>query len=484
MIHATDPRIAAALSGLLAVLGLETDAAGSSTGMDTVRIEGGDYPHLGPYRLATAGTAMAAAHAIALAALWRERGGAPQSIRINTAHALQSLRSFLYLRQDGAPVPGTIHDAVSGFHRTADQRWIYVYGQDFTDTVLDVLQIPGNVAALAAAIAARRADELEDALAARKVPAAMVRSEAEWRNHPQGRWLAARPVVEIESIGASRPEPLAPLTTLATPTTLTPSALRPLSGLRVLDLSHVICGPMIGRYLAEQGADVLQAVPPHHPDPAIVTLDTGWGKRIAVADFRAPADAARLKELAASADVIIQSWRPGALQRHGFGAAALAANRPGLVYVSVSCFGAGGPWGDRGGYDPVAQSATGIALAEMHDSKPRQVRTLTLNDYLAAYLGAAGAVSALLRRSRQGGSYHVKVALAGTSMWTQSLGQLPVTDAEAGQPFADPLPPRLVTMPSPFGALTTLAPAADLSLTPARLDHPPSSAESANLAWL
>lgn len=473
VIQVSDSRLASTLSGLLAALGLEDDAAAGS-----LIIEGGEYPHLGPYRLATAGTAVAAAYAATVSAMWRERGGAPQSIRLNTAHALQSLRSFLYLRLNGQPVPFTIHDAVSGFHRTADDRWIYIYGHDFANAVLDVLQIQGNAAALTQAVATWRAGDLEDALTARKIPASIVRSETEWREHPQGRWLAARPVVEIESIGASRPEPLAALVTLPK------SAMRPLSGLRVLDLSHVICGPMIGRHLAEHGADVLQAVAPHHPDPDIVTLDTGWGKRIAVADFRRPADAEHLKKLAASADVIIQSWRPGALDRHGFGAQALAANRPGLIYVSISCFGAGGPWGDRGGYDPVAQAATGIALVETHDGKPRQVRTLTLNDYVAAYLGAAGAVSALLRRSRQGGSYHVKVALAGTSMWTQSLGQMPVTEAEAGQPFADPLPPRLITLPSSFGALTTLAPAADLSLTPARLDRPPDPAGTANLAWL
>ena len=473
MLQCADPRIALALANLVAVLGLESEAAEIP-----ICIEGGEFPHLGPCRLATAGTAVAAAYAATVAALWRERGGPPPSIRVNTAHALQSLRSFLYLRQNGQPVPATIHDAISGFHRTADARWIYIYGHDFAGDVLDVLQIAGNEAGLTRSIGAWRAQELEDELASRKVPAAIVRSESEWRDHPQGRWLAARPVVEIDRIGASRPEPFTPLAPLASP------AMRPLSGLRVLDLSHVICGPMIGRHLAEHGADVLQVVAPHHPDPAIVTLDTGWGKRIALADFRRPADASRIKDLAASADVIIQSWRPGALDRHGFGAEALAANRPGLVYVSASCFGAGGPWGDRGGYDPVAQAATGIALAEMHDGKPRQVRTLTLNDYLAAYLGAAGTVSALLQRSRQGGSYHVKVALAGTSMWTQSLGQVPVTEQEAGQAFADPVPPRLITMQSAFGPLTTLMPAADLSAMPARLDGPPEPAGTAELTWL
>jgi crotonobetainyl-CoA:carnitine CoA-transferase CaiB-like acyl-CoA transferase len=459
--------MASALTDVLAMLGLESDASGGP-----VCIEGGDFPHLGPYRLATAGAVAVAAYATAIAALWRERGGPPQTIRVNTAHALQSLRSFLYLRQNGQPVPATIHDAVSGFHRTADGRWIYLYGHDFASDVLDVLRLRGDAAGLAQAVAAWRANELEDALAKRKAPAAMVRSEAEWRAHPQGRWLAERQVVEIDTIGASRPAQLAS------------PAIRPLAGLRVLDLSHVICGPMIGRHLAEHGADVLQVVPPHHPDPAIVTLDTGWGKRIAQADFGQPTDAARLKDLAASADVIIQSWRPGALDRHGFGAEALAAYRPGLVYVSVSCFGSGGPWGDRGGYDPIAQAATGIALAEAHNGKPRQVRTLTLNDYLAAHLGAAGAVSALLRRSRHGGSYHVKVALAGTSMWTQSLGQIPVTAEEAGEEFVDPVQPRLLTMQSPFGLLTSLAPAADLSASPAVLDRAPSPAGTAALEWL
>ena len=134
------------------------------------------------------------------------------------------------------------------------------------DAALDVLACSHEAEAIAAAVARWEGAALEDALNHRGVPAALVRSDAQWAAHPQGQWLAARPVVEIEQVAGSSPEPLA-------------AGERPLTGVRVLDITHVLCGPSVGRAMAEQGADVLRVASPDCADPEAIIIDTGWGKR-------------------------------------------------------------------------------------------------------------------------------------------------------------------------------------------------------------
>ncbi len=125
---------------------------------------------------------------------------------------------------------------------------------------------------------------------------------------------------------------------------------KPLDGVRVLDMSHVIAGPATGRMLAEHGAQVLHVTPPLEQEGMPVVMDTGFGKRAAYIDLNQVEDVAQLRDLARSADIFIQSWRPGALARRGFSPQDLAAIRPGIIYVSISCYGAEGPWAARGGY--------------------------------------------------------------------------------------------------------------------------------------
>ena len=241
---------------------------------------------------------------------------------------------------------------------------------------------------------------------------------------------------------------------------------------------------MLSRFLGEHGADVLRVKPPHHRDTEIVAFDTGWGKRTALGDFRQAADLGVLQSLASGADIVVQSYRPGALDRHGLSPAELAKRRPGLIYVSVSCFGADGPWGGRGGYDPIAQSAAGVAHTETVDGRPRQARTVTINDYLTAYLGAAGAVTALMRRARDGGSYHVKVTLTRSSMWLQSFGLLQGAEKFVHLPYADPVAPMLSTQATPFGMMTSLSPGVEYSETPAYWQRPTEPAGASLPVWL
>lgn len=460
-----------ALGQLLAELQL-----GESEGGRRVEIVGGDFPSVSPHRLGSVNAAAMAAHAIAVDALWQARGGAAQSIRVDTARAVQALRSYFYTRQNGLPLTVELYNAVTDFHRTGDGRWIYLFGHEhFMAGALRVLGVTADGAAVRAAIARRDSYELEDAMARERVPCCIVRDEGEWLRSPQGTWLAARPAIEIEKIGDSEAQPLEPVGR--------DEALRPLSGVRVLDLAHVICGPMVGRYLGEHGADVLRVRNARRRDSDAVQFDTAWGKRTAVADLKNREGLAAVRGLLGRADVVVQSFRPGALDRLGLSPAEVAARRPGIVYVSVSCYGSGGPWAERGGYDPLAQTAAGIALAESFEGKPRPVRTITLCDYLTAFMGAAGAVTALRRRAREGGSYHVKVSLTRAAMWMRSFGTVDGAAEHVHLPYADPVPPRLVTQRTPFGMLTALLPGTEYSRTPPYWARPCEPAGASDLTW-
>src|SRR5690606_27547581 len=175
----------------------------------------------------------------------------------------------------------------------------------------------------------------EQACIERGLPVSLVRSPAEWRAHPHAQALLRQPLIEITRIGEGAPR-------------LWEGGARPLSGLRVLDLSHILAGPGLARTLAEHDADVLRISAPRQSDPINFMLDTGFGKRSAFLDFDRPAEVERGLRLAADADVVVQSYSPGSLARRGLSLEALAARNPGLIYVSLSCFGeCGGPWSER-----------------------------------------------------------------------------------------------------------------------------------------
>lgn len=383
----------AVLDSLLSTIGVSRADTGGE-----IRIGGVDPVVSSRHRLGGATAVALAAQGAAVAAIWKQRTGRGQDVSVDVRRAaVPGLRSVYHLRQNGglvdvSPPPANPH---SGFFRTRDGRQFYILRSPmYPDNLLRTLALlrcqyhPDD---MARAVAQRDGLELEEAMAEHKLVGVMCRARGEWLEHPQGRWLAQRPPVEIEQIGESGPIAL-------------PDGARPLAGLRVLDFAHVLAGPVTARTLAEQGAQVLRVTAPHQFDPLRCAIDTGPGKRSAGRDLDLPADAARAQDLARQADVFVQSWRPGSLERRGLSPEALARARPGLIYVSVSAYGSGGPWAERGGYEPVGQSVCGLALDEGSPHAPRLVTTHTLNDYLSAHLACAGTLGALLRRAREGGS--------------------------------------------------------------------------------
>lgn len=451
-----------ALDGLLTSLGLSRSDTGG-----TLEFAGCDPIAATRHHYGAASAAAIAAEAVGVATYWTMRGGSGQDLKIDLRRAVvPGLRTSSHISQNGHELPyNRAPSEIANFFPTKDNRRIYVlrtaaYASNLIG-VLDLLRCENSSEGLSRAIAGWDAQDLEDRLAERKLIGAYARTCAEWRAHPQGQYLSGLSPISITKIGDSAPE-------------LPTDGDRPLSGIRVLDMAHVLAGPTCARVLAEQGADVLHTSAPLMPDDFRVAMDTCMGKRAAFIDLNREGDIDAAKGLIRSGDVLIQSFRPGALDRRGLSPMAVAELRPGIVYVSVSAYGGGGPWADRGGYEPVGQTVTGLAIAEGSAELPLLCPTFTLNDYLAAYLASAGAMGALVRRAREGGSYHVEVSLARCSMWLQDLGLLPThlwpTRGEGELPFPAPLDDDFIETDCAFGRIRHARPLVDFSQTPARWD--------------
>lgn len=423
------------------------------------------------FSLGAAASVALAAQSVAICEVWRQRTGREQSVSINVAAAALSLESVLLLRQRGYPVPyPDVTYPLTRFHTCRDGRSIFLHAGYplLRNGLLDLLDCPNNLDAINAAVLQWNSFDLEDAAAERGLCAAVARSADEWLAHPQGALLATQPVVSIERIADSAPEPLAP-------------GARPLSGVRVLDVTHVLAGPTATRTLAEQGASVLRVRSPSHPTIPGFVIDTGHGKLSTLLDLTAKADADCLRGLIGQADVFAQSYRPGAMSGLGFAAAEVAALRPGIIYLSLSCYGDEGLWGQRRGWEQLAQSATGMAVTEGSLDQP-QASPVYPNDYLTGYLGAFGVTEALLRRAREGGSYHVKVSLSRTAMWLQSLPHFSPapTDFQVPPGVAESM---AIERDTAYGRLRYLGPVPRFSETQAYWSLPTAPVAANEASW-
>jgi crotonobetainyl-CoA:carnitine CoA-transferase CaiB-like acyl-CoA transferase len=443
-----------------------------------LRIAGTDPVITSRHRIGGAVAAAIAAQASGIRKIWKMRTGQSQDIAVDLRRAVvPGLRTCFHVDQNGHRLELFPRSSFADqdFYPTRDGRRMFIlrtqlYPENIART-LDVLGCTYDPKSIALAMARWNAVDLEDAFAERKVIGTFARTRDEWLSHPQGTWLDQRPVVEITKIGDSDPRPFAR------------DAARPLTGVRVLDIAHVIAGPAGTRVLAEQGADVLRASSPHHLDNHLVGIDTGLGKRCANIDLERDGDAAKLVEMAARADVVMQSWRHGSLAKRGLSAEAIAARNPGVIYASITAYGSGGPWAERGGYDPVGQVASGLAIAEDSAAHPRLSPVVTLNDYLTAYLVAAGVTAALIRRATEGGSYHVRASLTRTSMWIQSLGALPKDLWPQSEIPFEERDHDFHELESVYGTLRLPKPIAEFSKTPAYWARGPQPFGAGPLVW-
>ena len=433
-----------------------TEAGGDPSALDGVTLSGEEPQLPSSFRIAAAAQATIAATALAAAQIWQMRSGQSQGVAVDMRHAVVECRSERYLRVDGKPPPPA-WDVIAGIYKTRDARFVRLHTNfpHHRDAVCQVLNCKPERDDVQAALLQWDAEAFETAAYAAGGVVAMMRSREEWLALPHATALAALPLVSIERIGEAAPKPW-------------PNGDRPLAGLRVLDLSRVIAGPVAGRTLAAHGADVLLISGPDLPAIPWLTIDTGRGKLTSLVELGSEQGRASLRDLLATADIFSQGYRPRALASLGFSPQDAADINPGIVYVSLSAYGHAGPWAERRGFNSLVQTATGFNHAEglaAGVDGPKELPAQML-DHATGYLMAFGAMMARARQAREGGSWHVQVSLARTGQWLWNLGR--VADGFAAADLkGDAVTPFMEEVSSGFGPLRSVRHSATLSKTPA-----------------
>ena len=430
---------------------------------DALTIVGADPVVRTPYKVGSAAAAAQGAIGVAISELWGMHGHRGQQIRVDLRAAALALFVYKYSFLNGKAFHEIDpYDSSSLFYPVKDGRWIKL-NTKYPHHRAITLQVLGGLADMETAARATSTWDglaLEDALHAAGGCAGLVRSAQEWAQHPQSSAVAAQPLLEIERIGD------APAETLG-------QGERPLAGLRVLDLTRVVAGPVCGRTFAEHGADVLKINAAHLPDSGIGELDSGLGKLSAQVDLRSNEGLETVRGLLREADVFVQSYRPGALAARGLGPADAARLRPGIVYVELSAWGTSGPWSMRRGYDPLVQSVSGMIAVPRDGSRPSAMPVAAI-DYLTGYLMAFGALVALHHRARIGGSWVVRTSLARVGQWLAGLGVLEASEvARVAEPSPDEIARLSMETDSPAGRVRHLKPVVELSETPPFWARPP-----------
>jgi crotonobetainyl-CoA:carnitine CoA-transferase CaiB-like acyl-CoA transferase len=435
---------------------LWTLAGGEPSALDAVTLTG-DEPQLpSSFRVAAAAQASIAATGLAAAQIWKLRSGRPQDVAVDMRHAVAECRSERYLRVNGKP-SDMAWDAIAGIYKTRDRRLVRLHTnfRHHRDAVCKVLNCKPAREDVQAALMRWDGEAFETEAYAGGCAVALMRSYEEWLALPHAKALAELPLISIEKIGEAEPKPW-------------PPGDRPLAGLRVLDLSRVIAGPVAGRTLAAHGADVLLISGPDLPAIPWLTIDTGRGKLTSFVELKSESGRAHLRDLLARADIFSQGYRPHSLAALGFAPADAAQISPGIVYVSLSAYGHSGPWAERRGYDSLVQTATGFNHAEGQAAGldgPKELPAQIL-DHASGYLMAFGAMMARARQSRQGGSWHVRVSLAQTGRWVWNLGRV-ANGLETEDLKSAAVQDLIEEAGSGFGPLRSVRHSAALSATPA-----------------
>ena len=438
-----------------------TSAGGDPSALDTVTLTGEEPQLPSSFRVAAAAQASIAATGLAAAQIWKLRSGQSQDVAVDMRHAVVECRSERYLRVDGKP-PGPAWDAIAGIYKTRDQRFVRLHTnfRHHRDAVCKVLNCKPEREDVQAALMQWDGEAFETAAYAGGCVVAMMRSHEEWSASPHARALAELPLVSIEKIGDAAPKPW-------------PKGDRPLAGVRVLDLSRVIAGPVAGRTLAVHGADVLLISGPDLPAIPWLTIDTGRGKLSSFVELKSEQGRDVFRDLLAQADIVSQGYRPKSIAALGFSPEDAARINPGIVYVSLSAYGHAGPWAERRGFDSLVQTSTGFNHAEGQAAGvegPKELPAQML-DHATGYLMAFGAMMAKARQSREGGSWHVRVSLAQTGRWLWNLGR--VTDGFKTADLAgEAIKPLMEEVASGFGPLRAVSHSALLSKTPAFWANP------------
>jgi len=412
------------------------------------------------FRVGDLAAASVGAASSAAAAWWELRGGPRASVSLDLGHAELAFLSERVFKIAGNELE--LWADLSGDYRTRD-GWVRLHCNfpAHREAAVRALGGASDRDAVAAACLERGSLDVESAVLGEGGAAAALRPRDEWAAFPHG------PLIGLEKL--SEGPPVHP-----------EAASRPLEGVRVLDLTRVIAGPVSTRMLAAYGADVLRVGAAHVPEVPGLVLDMGFGKRSCHLDLRTEDGREALRGLVATADVMVQGYRPGALSSLGFGPEQLREINPSLVSVDVSAYEPGSPWYPRRGFDSLVQLATGLAYEGMTAAgadRPVPLPAQAL-DHATGYLAAFAAIAGLIRRATEGGSWHARVSLAGTARWLDSLGR------QDPAPAVEPPDDVIAALDSPHGVLTFVLPPGIVSGHAPRWDSPPPVNGSSPPVWL
>lgn len=444
-----------------------TALGGDSAAADAVAFPaGGALPSAYPVTDFAAATMAAAA--LAIAELLAARGAAPGSIVVD--RRLASLWFAASLRPVGWKVPA-LWDSIAGDYRARD-GWIRLHTnaphhRAAAERVLGRTGMDKDTATHAVAAWAKA--DLEAAIVAAGGCAAEMRSVAEWAAHAQGGAVAAEPLADIATAGAAPPPDWAVL------------PARPLQGLRVLDLTRVLAGPVATRCLAGFGAEVLRIDPPTWDEPGIVP-EVALGKSCARLDLRLASDRARFEALLSRADILVHGYRPGALDRLGLDDAARRALSPGLIDVRLDAYGWSGPWATRRGFDSLVQMSCGIADAGMRWRNAERPVPLPIQalDHGTGYLMAASAIRGVTRRLAEGRGTTARLSLARTAKFLLDAPSAFDTSPLEAESEADLSP---ATEATDWGPARRLKPPIEIAGVPVQWERPARQLGSAVPRW-
>ena len=372
-----------------------------ATALDAVALRGdGELPSY--FAVTDLAAASVGAAALAVQQLMAAQGRAP--VRVLVDRRLASMWFSWSFHPVGWERP-PLWDAIAGDYATAD-GWIRLHtnAPHHRDAALAALGCAPERAAVARTVAGWRGLALEEAVLAQGGCAAAKRSMEDWRAHPQGQSVASEPLVALAESGHAGQREWAWRSD------------RPLAGLKVLDLTRVLAGPVATRFLAGYGAEVLRIDPPHWNEPGAIPEVT-LGKRCARLDLKRAGDRALFENLLAQADVLVHGYRPAALERLGYGEQVRRQLNPSLIDVALNAYGWSGPQAGRRGFDSLVQMSSGIAHQGMRQQgadKPVPLPVQAL-DHATGYLMAAAVVRALIARLNQGRILQARLSLARTA---------------------------------------------------------------------
>lgn len=432
------------------------------------------------YRVTEASQCLVAAFSVALAVLDRQRstgsriGTGHPSIVVDAEESAAAFQSERHLRLDG---PAELWDGLAGHYEAADGH--IQFHTNFTHHRSALLRATecGDDASreqVAEIVAGVDRFEMENRVMAAGGIAAALRSVDEWHRHPHHEHVVGRPpLMMTRATDATQPHRWA-----------RSAGVRPLEGLRVLDLTRVIAGPVASRALAAYGADVLRLGAPDLPVVTSILPDTTLGKRFAHCNITTAQGRDTALRLASEADVVVTGFRPGALSGRGLGPDDLLDANPNLIHATLSAFGSDGPWGGRRGFDSITQTATGIVATETeayHSPTPRSLPCQLL-DHGTGFLLALGILGGLIERERSGGGHLIEASLLTTRYWLEGLGP---ADPTAGGHLDDATITRYSrTRPSGYGPVTHIRHPGSVDGLPASWDTGPSTPGQHQPVWL